>query len=82
MLKPYCPILTIGFAPPKPGEVDLRRCTEACALYDEHNGQCYIRTCAESLDFLSGQLDDSMAIMSGTFVPFEEEENFDYNPNS
>ena len=81
-MKLYCPILTIGFAPPEKNETDMRRCTEACAWFDKENNQCALKTCAETLAFISGQLDDSLALASGMFVPFEEDENFDYDPNT
>lgn len=80
-LKPLCPILLIGFPAPEEGKRDLRRCTEECALFDEENKQCSIRTCAEFIPVVSGQVDDLIAI-SGAFVPFEDDENFDYDPNT
>lgn len=81
-MRPFCPILTIGFAPPEEGKRDLRRCTTECALYDIENDQCSIKSCAEMVNYISGQLDDNMSLMSGYFIPFEEEENFDYDPNT
>lgn len=82
MKRPLCPILTIGFAPPKEGERDLRRCSMECALFDEDIKQCSIKTCAETLQVISGQLDDNMSILSGSFIPFEDDETFDYDPNT
>ena len=79
-MKKFCPILAIGFAPPKTGEKDLRMCTEACAMYNTESDQCSIKACAEMLTFISGQLDDNMSILADAFVSFEDEDNFDYNP--
>lgn len=81
MKKKLCPILLIGFPAPEEGKRDLRRCTEECALYDEANKQCSIETCAEYLPVISGQIDDLVTI-TGAFTPFEEDENFDYDPNA
>lgn len=81
MKKPLCPILLIGFPAPEEGKRDLRRCTEECALYDSESKQCSIVTCAENLSVMSGQIDDLISL-SGAFIPFEEDENFDYNPNT
>lgn len=81
MKRPLCPILLIGFPAPEEGKRDLRRCTEECALYNKENEQCSIVTCAEYLSIVSGQVDDLISL-SGAFIPFEEDENFDYNPNT
>lgn len=81
MKKPLCPILLIGFPAPEEGKRDLRRCTEECALFDSESKQCSIVTCAENLSVMSGQIDDLISL-SGAFIPFEEDENFDYNPNT
>ena len=80
--KPLCPILLIGFPAPKDGERDIRRCTPECALYDESVKQCHIVTCSEQLTYLSGQLDDVMTLISDGFVPFEDDETFDYDANN
>ena len=82
MKKPLCPILTIGFAAPEEGKRDLRRCTTECALYDEGSDQCSIKTCAENSSVITGQLDDVMDLIAQTFIPFEEDDNFDYDPIS
>ena len=81
-MRPFCPILTIGFAPPEEGKRDLRRCTAECALYDKENDQCCIKSCAEQMNYISGQLDDTLSMMSEGFVPFEEYEDYDYDPNT
>lgn len=81
MKKKLCPILLIGFPAPEEGKRDLRRCTEECAWYDEASKQCGIETCAEYLPVVSGQVDDLIAL-TGAFSAFEEDENFDYNPNT
>ena len=78
MKRPLCPILLIGFNPPEEGQRDLRRCNKECALYDEDNNQCSIKTCAEFLPMISGQLDDVISL-SGDCYPYEDED-FDYNP--
>ena len=80
--RPLCPILLIGFPAPKQGERDLRRCTPECALFDESVKQCSIRSCYEQLEIVSGQLDDVMTIISEGFVPFEDDETFDYDANT
>lgn len=82
MKRPLCPILTIGFAPPEEGKRDLRRCTTECALFDEENDQCSIKACAEMMKYISGQLDDNMSMLAGSFIPFEDDETFDYDPNT
>ena len=78
MKHSLCPILLIGFNPPDEGQRDLRRCNTECAMYDEQNDQCSIKTCAEFLTDISGQVDDLISL-SGAFIPFEEDENFDYD---
>lgn len=81
MKRPLCPILLIGFNPPEEGQRDLRRCSTECALYDEANKQCSIKTCAETITTVSGQLDDLIALQDA-FVPFEEfedEDDYTYN---
>lgn len=78
MKRPLCPILLIGFNPPEEGQRDLRRCNTECAMYDEDNKQCCIRTCAEQISMVSDQIDDLISI-SGAFIPFEEDENFEYD---
>lgn len=80
-IKPLCPILLIGFPAPENGKRDLRRCTTECALFDEAQKQCCIKTCAEFIPVISGQVDDLISL-SGLFAPFEEDDNFDYDPNS
>lgn len=79
--KPLCPILLIGFPAPEEGKRDLRRCTTECALYNNEYDCCSIKACAETTQYLSGQIDDLISL-SGAFVPFEENENFEYNPNT
>lgn len=81
-MKKFCPILAIGFPPPKTGEKDLRMCTETCAMYDIENDQCSVKSCSEMLTYLSGQLDDNLSLMTSAFIPFEDEDNFDYDPIS
>lgn len=78
MKQPLCPILLIGFNPPEEGQRDLRRCNKECALYDEGSDQCSIKTCAEFITTISGQIDDLISL-SGAFIPFEEDDNFDYD---
>lgn len=80
--KPLCPILLIGFPAPKDGERDIRRCTPECALFDEEIKQCSIKSCQERMDIISGQLDDIMAMISEGFIPFEDDETFDYDANN
>ena len=80
-VKPLCPILLIGFPAPEEGKRDLRRCTSECALYDEANFQCSIKSCADNTSVLSGQIDDLISL-SGAFIPMEEYEDFDYDPNT
>ena len=79
--KPLCPILTIGFAPPEEGKRDIRRCNKECALYDAEYDQCSIVAILENLKYISGQLDDNLSLLGG-FVPFEDDETFDYDPNT
>lgn len=79
--KPLCPIFTIGFAPPEEGKRDIRRCSNECALFDHEEEQCAIKTCAEMMRYISGQLDDNMSMLGG-FIPFEDDETFDYDPNT
>ena len=77
---PLCPILTIGFAPPKEGEPDIRRCTEECALYDEQCNQCSIKTTAEQLMEIQSEIN----IMADA-VYFQEDDLLDvyeYDPNT
>lgn len=38
----FCPILTIGFAPPAKGEIDMRTCKKDCAWYNEDCETCAI----------------------------------------
>lgn len=81
MKRPLCPILLIGFPAPEEGKRDLRLCTDECALYDEDNKQCSIRTCAEKIPVISGQIDDLISL-TGAFSSFEEYEDYDYDPNT
>ena len=81
-MKKFCPILTIGFAPPKTGGKDLRMWTEACAIYGTESDQCSIKACAEMLTYISGQLDDNMSILADAFVSFDDEDEYSYNPIS
>lgn len=48
MNKPYCPILTIGFAAPEEGQRDLRRCTKECAWFDHDEDCCAIISLLET----------------------------------
>lgn len=81
MKRPLCPILTIGFAPPEEGKRDMRRCSTECAMYDESEEQCSIKTCAEMFRYISGQVNDLGMIAEG-FIPFEDDDTFEYNPNT
>ena len=76
-----CPILLIGFAPPEKGQRDMRRCTKECALYDEEHDCCSIKAVAEDVQYMTGQIDDLLS-MSGAFIPYEDDDNFDYDPNT
>lgn len=58
MVRKYCPILLIGFPPPKEGERDLRRCTKECALYNEAEDTCAINSCLESLNMLKESMEN------------------------
>lgn len=80
--RPLCPILLIGFPAPKEGERDIRRCTEECALFDEDIKQCSIKSCMERLEVISGQIDDVMSLVGEGFIPFEDDETFDYDANN
>lgn len=48
--KRYCPILLIGYDPPKDGGVDMRTCKKDCAWYNSITGQCHIVDISETLD--------------------------------
>lgn len=56
MKEPYCPILTIGFAPPEKGQRDLRRCTKECAWYDVDEDCCAIISSLETLSGINSML--------------------------
>lgn len=45
----YCPIMTIGFAPPKTGEKDARKCKKDCAWFDADQEECRINLIYEAL---------------------------------
>lgn len=50
--KTFCPIMTIGFEPPKEGKRDLRLCMKDCEWYDIAEEKCRITTIAENLEYL------------------------------
>lgn len=74
MNKPLCPILLIGFNPPEEGQRDLRRCTNECALYDEIEEQCSIKTCAQYLEII---LESAQGYFPEEDYP--DEENYEFN---
>ena len=82
MNKPLCPILTIGFNPPEEGQHDLRRCTKECALFDEDNAQCSIRTCAEKTNYVAGAIDEIIDNLYNQNSYTMLDENYDYDANS
>ena len=48
--KQFCPILMIGFDPPKDNKtIDMRVCNPGCAWYDEVEEQCSIVTLKANL---------------------------------
>lgn len=53
MNKPkYCPLMTIGFSPPKKGEEDLRLCKEDCAWYNLSEENCNINVLTEYAEYI------------------------------
>ena len=77
--KDFCPIMTIGFAPPEKGKRDNRLCNRDCAWYNLSEEECIIRTIADHLETIKTLADD-IAYNTGNTPydnitnPFEEEE--------
>lgn len=47
MAKTFCPLMLIGFDPPKGKEKDMRVCHPDCAWYNEIDEECFIQTIGE-----------------------------------
>ena len=47
--KTFCPIMTIGFDPPKEGKRDLRLCMKDCAWYNPTENDCQVNIIANLL---------------------------------
>ena len=72
----YCPIFTIGFAPPKKGERDARVCKKDCAWFDKDQEACAIVLIAESLQRTETSVNDvfdMMADINYEMPTYEEE---------
>lgn len=50
MKAKFCPIFTIGFAPPKKGQTDMRTCKPDCEWFNEDNECCELHLVREYLE--------------------------------
>ena len=50
--KTFCPIMTIGFDPPKGKNSDPRLCHKDCAWYDQAEETCKITIIADRLEYI------------------------------
>ncbi len=58
MDKKYCPILTIGFDPPKNEKTnDSRLCHPDCAWFSEIDETCSIKVISDNIDLLRAYLE-------------------------
>ena len=55
--KTFCPIMTIGFAPPEEGKRDLRLCMRDCAWYDCADETCKVNKIAENLEYIMAAIE-------------------------
>lgn len=61
--KTFCPILTIGFEPPKKGQKDNRTCMRDCAWYNTAEEKCCIRVITDHLEMLETLTDDMAGVV-------------------
>ena len=59
--KTFCPIMTIGFEPPKEGKRDLRLCMRDCAWYDPAEETCKINVIADRMEYIEAALSGGYA---------------------
>lgn len=69
----YCPILMIGFAPPKAGEKDNRTCKTDCAWYNTLEKKCAVNYIASNLSDVASMVEEIGVIGAiGAGYEFEE----------
>ena len=64
----FCPIMTIGFAPPNKGEQDNRTCKKDCVWYNEDEEVCKIDNIMESLQRIEVTTSDLLDITADTLM--------------
>ena len=71
----YCPIMTIGFAPPESNMPDPRKCRKDCAWYDENNESCFIVNIAEDLQHIKATTSDlvDLQLDQSLFYGYQDE---------
>lgn len=66
--KQFCPIMMIGFDPPKGDSIiDMRLCNSDCAWYDDVEEQCSIVTLKTNV---ADMVDYSIAAINGTYEDY------------
>ena len=74
--KVFCPIMTIGFEPPKKGQRDNRICMKDCAWYNLSEDKCNINVITEHLEMIESLTDDMSYMVSGYAEMEKDYEDF------
>ena len=70
----YCPIMTIGFAPPAQGEKDARKCKKDCAWYNLDQEDCAVNLILETIQRTETTASDIVDLLyEGTLPEYEDD---------
>jgi len=71
--KTFCPIMTIGFDPPKEGKRDNRTCMKDCTWYNVAEEKCNLNVIADHLEVISSLADDMTGMMAGCYDDYTDD---------
>lgn len=81
--KTFCPIMTIGFEPPKEGKRDNRICMRDCAWYDVKTQGCKINLISatiENIEAILNEVSDTITdalSLGGSIYDYSIEDPYD-----